>query len=188
MPDIIRVQFATNRNRVSGPDLFGSDFQDDNPKRYVTGSIEVKRLSNLPDSGWWPDPKTLQVDPPIDAASFQPDAKGRNDIVSFARNRAAAGLIMDRAARITVAYGVILLPGFDSTFRASMSRAAQIAHAYRAADVFCFSWPSQGKLDVRSYEADRSATLKSAQAIADSLRKLFAFLAALKANLPVLHI
>ena len=189
MPDNIRVRFATNRNPVSGPDLFGPDFRDNNPKRYVTGSIEVKRLSNLPDSGWWPDPQTLQVDPPIDAASFQLDEKGRNDIVSFARGRAVAGLVVDRTVRLPAAYGVILLPGFDSKFRDSMGRAAQVAHAYRAADVFCFSWPSQGKLDVPSYKADRIAALKSAQAIADSLRKLFAFLAALKANnLPVLHI
>jgi esterase/lipase superfamily enzyme len=42
---------------------------------------------------------------------------------------------------------------------------------------------------VSGYKTDRIAAFKSAQAIADSLRKLFAFLAALlKANLPVLHI
>ena len=138
---------------------------------------------------WWPDPQTLQVDPPIDAASFQRDERGRNDIVSFAWDRAAANLVMARAARLFAAYGVILLPGFDSKFLDSMSRAAQVAHAYRAANVFCFSWPSQGRLDVSGYKADRIAAFKSAQAIADSLHKLFAFLAALiKANLPVLHI
>ena len=138
---------------------------------------------------WWPDPQTLQVDPPIDAASFQPDERGRNDIVSFARDRAAADLAMARAARVSAPYGVVLLPGFDSKFLDSMSRAAQVAHAYRAANVFCFSWPSQGRLDVSGYKADRIAAFKSAQAIADSLHKLFAFLAALiKANLPVLHI
>lgn len=188
MPDIIRVRFATNRNPVSGFDLFGPNFRDNNPKRYVNGSIEVTRRSNLPDSGWVPDPTTLEVGPPIDALRFQPDEKGRNDIVSFARDRAAAGFVMDRAARLSAAYGVIFLHGFNNRFLDSISRAAQVAHGYQAADVFCFCWPSQGKADLESYKKDRIAAEKSAPAIADSLRKLFAFLAALKANLPVLHI
>src|SRR5258707_5579656 len=116
MPDIIRVRFATNRNPVSTPDLFGSKFRDSNPKRYVTGSIDVTRQSNLPDSGWVPDPNSLQVDPPIDAAIYQPDLHGRNDIVSFARDRVAAELFAVGAS----SYGLVLLPGFDSTFVASM--------------------------------------------------------------------
>lgn len=184
MPDTIRVRFATNRNPVSGPELFGPKFRDNNPKRYVTGSINVIRLSNLPDSGWVPDPNSLQVDPPIDAAIYQPDVQTKNDIVSFVRDRVAAELTAVR----TPSYGLVLLPGFDSTFLVSMSRAAQIADAYHAADVFCFSWPSQGKLDLPSYKADRDAAVKSANAVADSLRKLFAVLTTLKANLPVLHI
>lgn len=184
MPDTIRVRFATNRNPVSGPELFGPKFRDNNPKRYVTGSINVIRLSNLPDRGWVPDPNSLQADPPIDAAIYQPDMHSRNDIVSFARDRVAAELT-------TVgnpSYGLVLLPGFDSTFLDSMSRAAQVMDNYKAADVFCFSWPSQGKVDIPSYKADRDAAAKSANAIADSLRKLFAVLAATKSNLPILHI
>lgn len=184
MPDTIRVRFATNRNPIPGPDLFGPKFRDNNPKRYVTGSINVIRLSNLPDSGWVPDPNSLHVDPPIDAAIYQPDMQSRNDIVSFARDRVAAEL----TAFGRSSYGLVLLPGFDSTFLDSMSRAAQVMHNYKAADVFCFSWPSQGKLDLPSYKADRDAAAKSANAVADSLRKLFAVLTALKANLPVLHI
>jgi esterase/lipase superfamily enzyme len=184
MPDIIRVRFATNRNPVSGPDLFGSKFRDNNPKHYVTGSIDVTRRSNLPDSGWVPDPNSLQVDPPINATIYQPDLRGRNDIVSFASDRVAAELITVGAP----SYGLVLLPGFDSTFLASVSRAAQVMHNYKAADVFCFSWPSQGKLDLSSYKSDRDAAMKSANAIADSLRKLFGVLTQLKANLPVLHI
>lgn len=183
MPDTIRVRFATNRNPISGPDLFGPKFRDNNPKRYVTGSITVNRLSNLPDSGWVPDPNSLQVDPPIDAAIYQPDIQSRNDIVSFVRDRVAAEL----TAGGVPSYGLILLPGFDSTFLDSMSRAAQVMHNYAAADIFCFSWPSQGKLDLPSYKADRDAAVKSANAVADSLRKLFKILATLKANLPVLH-
>jgi esterase/lipase superfamily enzyme len=48
-------------------------------------------------------------------------------------------------------------------------------YKYRAADIFCFSWPSQGKLDLNSYKADRDAAAKSVNAIADSLRKLSRF-------------
>jgi esterase/lipase superfamily enzyme len=184
MPDTIRVRFATNRNPVSGSELFGPKFRDNNPKRYVTGSINVIRLSNLPDSGWVPDGNSLQVDPPIDAAVYQPDLQSRNDVVSFARDRVAAELV----ASGKLQYGLMLLPGFDSTFLDSMSRAAQVMDNYKAADVFCFSWPSQGKLDIPSYKADRDAAVKSANAVADSLRKLFTVLASLKANLPVVHI
>jgi len=184
MPDSIRVRFATNRNPVSAPELFGPKFRDNNPKHYVTGSIDVVRRSNLPDSGWQPDPQSLQVDPPIDAATYQPELQSRNDIVAFARHRAAAELFGAGAS----SYGLVLLPGFDSTFLASMSRAAQIMSNYRAADVFCFSWPSQGTLDLTGYKADRDASMKSAHAIADSLRKLFAVLKPLKEKLPVLHI
>src|SRR6185295_18906241 len=84
--------------------------------------------------------------------------------------------------------GLVLLPGFASTFSTAMSRAAQIADAYRAADVFCFSWPSLGKVDSSSYKADQKVARESANAIADSLRKLFIVLATLKAARPVLHI
>ncbi|HEY8337510.1 MAG TPA: alpha/beta hydrolase [Tardiphaga sp.] len=187
MSDIIRVRFATNRNPVPGPDLFGPKFRDNNPKRYVTGSINVVHWSDRPDSGWVPDITTLQVDPPIDAATYQEQVHGANDIVSFARDHVAANLALKSMARLS-AYGLVLLPGFDSTFLVSMSRAAQLAHNYRASNVFCFSWPSQGKLDLPSYKADRDAAMKSANAIADSLRKLFAFLVALQTGSPILNI
>ncbi|MGJ5081801.1 alpha/beta hydrolase [Bradyrhizobium sp. HKCCYLS3013] len=184
MTDKVRVRFATNRNPISGPDLFGPKYRDNNPKHYVTGSIDVYRLSNLPDTGWVPDSNSVQIDPPIDASVFQPTTQNHNDIVAFARDRVAAELASARASQ----YGLILLPGFDSTFLGSMSRAAQVMSNYKAADIFCFSWPSQGKLDLASYKADRDAAAKSANAVADSLRRLFAVLRALKANLPVLHL
>ncbi len=184
MPDTIRVRFATNRNPVSGPDMFGPRYRDNSPKHYVTGSVNVIRLSNLPDSGWVPDPNSLQVDPPVNAATFEPNLSSGNDIISFVRDRIASELVASASPQ----YGLILLPGFDSTFRDSMSRAAQVMSNYKAADVFCFSWPSQGKLDIPSYKADRDAAVKSAYAVADSLRKLFVTLASLKSNLPVLHI
>jgi esterase/lipase superfamily enzyme len=182
MADTVHVRFATNRDPVDDGRLFGSNYRDGDPKRYVTGSIDVKRLSSLPDTGWQTDDGTLRVDPPINAAVLgQPAAHANDDIVSFARDRAAAA---DGARK----YGVILLPGFDSTFKDSMSRAAQIADAYRAAEVFCFSWPSQGKLDLPGYSADRDAALKSANAIADSLRKLFTFVAGMQEPPPPLHV
>jgi esterase/lipase superfamily enzyme len=189
MAPTIHVRFATNRNPVQGPDLFGSKYRDDNPKRYVTGSIDVVQKSLLPDTGWEPQPGTIHTDPPIDAGIARAEAGAKDDIVSFARDRAAtAELDAHVPAHLGRSYGVVLLPGFDSTFRDSMSRAAQVAYAYRAAEVFCFSWPSQGQLSLPGYTADRDAALKSANAIADSLGKLFTLLAAMKGRRPPIHI
>jgi len=182
MADKVHVRFATNR--APDPDqsiLFGSTYRDGNPKRYVNGSIDVDRVSDLPDTGWKPDAQTLQVGPPIDAGILQPAAAAKDDIVSFARSRAAV-------KNLAPTYGLVFLPGFDSNFMDSISRAAQIADAYKAAEVFCFAWPSQGRLDLPGYLEDREAALKSAEAVADSLRKLFAFLSAMEAAPPPLHI
>jgi esterase/lipase superfamily enzyme len=186
----IHVRFATNRDPVAGPDLFGPNYRDGDPKRYVTGSIDVEQQSSLPDSGWMPLRDTIHTDPPINAGAVQVQADAKDDIVAYARGRAAA---MEVEAVLPThlgrTYGLILLPGFDSKFVDSMSRAAQVAYAYRAADVFCFSWPSQGELSLPAYQADREAALKSADAVADSLRKLFRFLAAMDAAArPPLHI
>ena len=183
MADTVHVRFATNRDPVNDGRLFGSNYRDGDPKRYVTGSIDVKRMSSLPDTGWQTDDHTLQVDPPIDADVLgQPAAQANDDIISFASDRAAA------AGVVAPEYGIILLPGFDSTFKDSMSRAAQVADSYRAAEAFCFSWPSQGKLDLAGYRADREAALKSASAIADSLRKLFTFVSGMQGPPPPLQI
>lgn len=69
MPDIIRVRFATNRNPVSGPELFGPKFRD---------------------SGWVPEPDSVQVDPPIDAAIYE-SKFARQTRYCFIRPRSRCG-------------------------------------------------------------------------------------------------
>lgn len=176
----VRVRFATNRNRVKGDALFGDMFQNGNPKTYVTGSIEVVRLSSKPDNGWWPVPSTLIVDPPTTAlvrplvgrSGTMTSATG---ILEFARSRKEEH---DRAKR-AVGYGLVLLPGFASTFDDAMRRAAQVCTGYKAEDIFCFSWPANGRVNLDDYRKDRDDALASGDAIADALAQLFAFMVAL---------
>ncbi|MFC1460591.1 alpha/beta hydrolase [Microvirga arabica] len=86
-------------------------------------------------------------------------------------------------------YGLVLLPGFASTFRIAMSRAAQIAYAYDANEVFCFSWPANGRVNIPDYLLDQEDAKASAPAIADALSQLFAFLLSTDAaNRPTLNI
>jgi esterase/lipase superfamily enzyme len=188
MAETVRVRFATNRNPVTGDDIFGTAFHNDNPNIYVTGSINVSRWSNLPDTGWAHDPTTLQLDPPIDAGSAAAVAAANNDLVAFVRDHVAANLIA-RPAESATTYGLVHLPGFASTFVEALRRAAQVANAYRAADVFCFSWPANGIVDRENYALDQADARASAKAIAHALKKLLATLPALQgANRPELHI
>lgn len=183
----INVRFATNRNRLNGAQLFGNDFEGNDPKRYVTGSIDVVRLSSLPDTGWAPLAETLVIDPPMPrlAAAVvpgtHPTETPATGIIAFAEERGAAKAAAggaNVAAAAAPGFGLILLPGFASTFIDAMRRAAQIASAYKAADIFCFSWPANGQVNLADYKEDRKDAERSGQAIADALAQ---FLAAIKA-------
>ena len=147
-PTRIHVRFATNRNQIAGGALFGNDFANNDPKQYVTGSIDVVRLSNLPDTGWTPLIDTLVIDPPTPRletvlADAHPTETPATGLVAFADERRQA-----QAMAAAPGYGLILLPGFASTFIDALRRAAQIAFAYRAADIFCFSWPANGRVNL----------------------------------------
>jgi esterase/lipase superfamily enzyme len=191
--DSIVVQFATNRNRVSGDGLFGIDFRNaKDPSDYVTGSIRVERKSDLPDSGWVPDAATLVLDSAnegvatVKAAASEAASASAADtgIVAFAKSQkqAEAGTAALAPAGANAGYGLVLLPGFASTFLTSVSRAAQLAAAYQAANVFCFSWPANGVVTKVDYRRDRVDAEKSGLAIARSLARLFAFVGAAKAS------
>jgi esterase/lipase superfamily enzyme len=194
----IRVRFATNRNPVNGPALFGNEFREDDPTSYVTGSIEVARLSNLPDTGWTPRPQTLQIDEPAErladvatatagpsAGAVSTPARG---ILEFAEERMASEE-SDVFTASAAQFGLVLLPGFASTFLDSMRRAAQVAHAYGAADVFCFSWPANGIVDLENYQLDRDDAKASAPAMANALAQLFALLQRIEeVRRPKLHL
>ena len=135
----IRVRFATNRNRIDGPDVFGTTFGTGGPTHYVTGSVDVVRASNLPDTGWRPIVSTLVIDPPSPAqvnVAPKPDlvTTGATGAIAFAQDRIAA-----HANESAPGYGLVLIHGFASTFLDALRRAAQISYSYRAADIFCFS-------------------------------------------------
>jgi hypothetical protein len=79
--------------------------------------------------------------------------------------------------------------GFASTFLDAMRRAAQIRLGYKAANVFCFSWPANGKVNLDDYQADRVDAEKSGQAIADALAQFLATIKAIApAQRPTIHV
>ncbi|MFG1376521.1 alpha/beta hydrolase [Xanthobacter autotrophicus] len=165
----ILVRFATNRSRVADPDMFGLDFADPNhPERFVTGRIEVVQMSNLPDTGWQPDSTTLHIDGAATARAVQEEG-----IVAFAK---AVGEPTARANRGAAPFGIVLLHGFAATFTDGLSRAAQICDAYGGNEVFVFSWPTRGKVNLGDYRSDQTTSEQSSAAVADALTKLLAFL------------
>ena len=188
----IDVRFATNRNPVGDATLFGTTFRNSrDASEYVTGSIRVERKSELPDSGWVPDVDTLRLDPANEGAAGVRDAAEEaaspaaadTGIVAFARGQKAAetGTAVVSPSGTVAGYGLVLLPGFASTFLISMSRAAQLATAYGADSVFCFSWPANGVVSRTEYRRDREDAEKSGLAVARSLARLFAFVGSAKA-------
>lgn len=54
-----------------------------------------------------------------------------------------------------------------------MGSSAQIAAAYRASHVFCFSWPSQGEFGLNPYLTDEKSAYASGDAIALTLSVIF---------------
>jgi esterase/lipase superfamily enzyme len=187
----IKIYFATNRSPLGSgdPAIFGEDFRDGKPERYVTGSIDViETHPGKPDSAWSPDLSSLRLDPPKEASrkkGFAAVANAENDLVAFARDR----LPGSKSAKEAGDYGLILLPGFASTFVDALQRAAQIADSYRSQELFCFSWPANGRANLKDYKLDQVDARKSAAAIADALLGLFEFLVSLKkAPKPVLNI
>lgn len=185
---IIRVRFATNRDHVGGNNVFGNGFGQGGPTKYVTGSVDVARISSLPDTGWNPLLDTLVIDPPTPAEvkvapTPSPSLTGATGVVEFAKDRIAASKSQENPG-----YGLVLIHGFASTFIDALRRAGQVAHAYRAADIFCFSWPANGIVDIPNYKQDRIDAEKSAAALADALAHLFLKVGQEKYSKPILYL
>jgi len=190
---MIRVRFATNRNRTADDKLFGSEFRDvSDGLLFVTGTIDVYHRGGTPHPNWVPDRKSLRLDPPPKIASSSiPEAVSAAPSTSDAMT----GFIEDRARAETQKgktprnSGIVFLHGFATTFIDAMSCSAEICSAYGASDVFSFSWPSQGRFGPIEYLMDRDSAYKSGSAIALSLSAAFSKLLSMaKSNRPNLHI
>lgn len=170
MTRTILVRFATNRQRTGDDGMFGTDFADPaDAGHYVTGSVSVEQASAKPDTGWQPNPRTLHVD--ADLSPFAMEAAG--GIRAFCEAVAAPEIMTEGRA---VPFGIVLLHGFAASFIDSMSRAAQICDAYGSKEVFVFSWPTRGKVDLADYRADQDSSERSSAAVADALTRLLEFL------------
>ena len=189
----IRVRFATNRNQTGGDELFGSDFRNaSDGSLFATGTIDVYHRGGSPHPNWVPDPTSLHLDPTsIVASSSIPQIVAAEDSVSDAMTSFIEGRLKAEAekGKSSRNSGIVFLPGFDNTFIGSMSASAEIVSAYAAQDVFCFSWPSQGKFGLGPYLKDRSSAYESGDAIALALSVVFSKLLRIeKSKRPNLHI
>jgi len=117
----IQVRFATNRAQVGDDRLFGSDFRD--VKSLYVDPTPKAALSSIPEA--------------VAAAPSADDA-----MTDFIDDLLEAELEANKGKANA---GVVFLHGFNCSFFSGMSSAAQIASAYGAQHVFCFSWPSQGE-------------------------------------------
>jgi esterase/lipase superfamily enzyme len=189
---MIQVRFATNRNQTDDDYLFGSAFRSV-PPLFVTGTIDVYHRGGSPNPNWCPDRKSLRIDPiPKAATSSIPEAvvaapSTTDGITAFvdelAQNQAKT---VGSGSRDS---GIVFLPGFNSTFLNTMSCSAQIASAYAASKVFCFSWPSQGEFGLNPYLTDEKSAYASGSAIALALSVAFSKLRSLaKSERPLLRI
>jgi esterase/lipase superfamily enzyme len=189
----IRVRFATNRNQTGDNKVFGSEFRNaPDGSLFVTGTIDVYHRGGNPHPNWVPDPDSVRLDPTPAAASssiaqaIASVGSTSDAMTSFIEDRLQAEAVKGKSSENS---GIVFLHGFNSTFIDSMSASAQVVSAYGANDVFCFSWPSQGKFDLGSYLTDRSNAYASGKAISLSLSVVFSKLLNIaEANRPNLHI
>ena len=189
---MIQVRFATNRNQTSDDCLFGSAFRSV-PPLFVTGTIDVYDRGGSPNPNWCPDRKSLQIDPiPRAATSSIPEAVAAAPSTTDRITAFIDELVQNEAKTVgsgSPGSGIVFLPGFNSTFVNTMSCSAQIASAYAASKVFCFSWPSQGKFGLNPYLTDEKSAYASGSAIAFALGVAFSKLRSLaKSDRPPLHI
>lgn len=188
----VTVHFGTNRNRTTDGELFGTDFaSNSSPGRYVPGRITLHKIGQGADLGWGWDEASLELDNPIDPKSGKAAAMALSKIAPTGDAEPAgaerfASEAVEQAQRLKGRTGVALfhLHGFASTFRDSMNRAAQIADNYGASSIFTFSWPANGRVNLKDYRLDRVAAEKSARAVADALTRFLVTVSHAKERTP----
>ena len=154
------------------------------PPLFATGTIDVYHRGGSPNPNWVPDPKSLKIDPTPKAAGLSiPQAVEAAHSTTDALTGFIDDLLQPEAKTISSGRqnsGIVFLPGFNSTFIDTMSCSAQIASAYGASHLFCFSWPSQGKFGLGPYLTDEKSAYASGDAIALALSMIFSKLRSLE--------
>lgn len=165
---IVKVRFFTNRNHVGGRKIFGNEIADrGNPARYRTGVVDMALTApSRPDSGWSIVDGSLTID---QAGAGGPGAVDttHGDVQAF-----LAALFAQDGAMAATGFKLMLLPGFAATFVDTLRRAAQVATAYGAREVYCFSWPANGRVSYDDYLDDQLDARDSAKSIAVALESL----------------
>lgn len=174
-PKLVKVHFATNRDYVGGDDIFGTRIANPtNPSKYRTGSVDMRNTDPaLPDSGWNMDRDSWVLDPEQGEGDAKTLAKRANAPESPAPDTGILAFKQAVEASDPSDFGIVLLPGFAAKFRDTLRRAAQIAAAYGAKNVYCFSWPANGHMTLDDYFDDQRDAKLSARSIALSLLRLF---------------
>lgn len=178
-----RIYFATNRrpNRATNPDDFGSHFSDDGLANLRFGRAEV--------TGSKFDQFQIQVAP--ENLFAEPPVLGSQAIFDQVRQQ------MIQTGEDTI----IFIHGFNTSFRSSLSCAAQLHQVLTANDplnpgqplklnMCVFSWPSDGSLlltnprsrDAVAYKNDRLDAAASGTAFARAFLKLADFINSINQN------
>ena len=168
------VYFATNRDlrRKSTPVEFGDRFHSDGPQFYRVGLAEVEQVSEDPDEGY----RVREIALAAESKTGEPTRLGSKEIFKNLQKQ------MLNDYRDAIVY----IHGFANDFSSSIARAAQLSDVYRITrpggevyqpHVFCFSWPSNGKVvPPWQYFSDRDDAEASGKAMARATIRLVDFL------------
>ncbi|MFH6781278.1 MULTISPECIES: alpha/beta hydrolase [Methylobacterium] len=155
-PAAFTIQYATNRQKVGGTELFGREYEwgaDDD--RYHAGVLPVR------------------VDGVRAAVASVPDGVGERDpravIREFLR---PGGEAQGRGRRFAPPDSVLVfIHGFAFEFSEVLPVAVQLSRGYRPTSTLFFSWPSYGTYE--KYKRDQPYAYGSGAAAAHFMRDLF---------------
>ena len=161
----VPILIATTRGRSSSDagEMFGGDRADNVSYAAVTVSIPPDNVRKI-GAVQWPDI------PPGDArrhfVTVSADYLDKNKFTAW---------ITDIARKTGRKKALVFVHGFNNRFDDAVYRFAQIAHDAKAPGIpILFTWPSRGKLKLRSYTYDRESANFSRDALEDLLDMLAA--------------